>query len=136
MPTSAAACARAAGCDRALGFRELVGRRGIGHMAHEGLEAGRRRDHEPVRLLRLDAVGVREPTRRERRLAGADGHLLFAGDEQRHLAVEHEERLVVAVMDVQGRHVAAPPPLFDDREPPVAGLPVDVDVDEVVDEPQ
>jgi hypothetical protein len=37
---------------------------------------------------------------------------------------------------VQRRHVAAPPALVEERERPAAGVPVDVDVDEVVDEPE
>jgi hypothetical protein len=45
-------------------------------------------------------------------------------------------RLVVAVVHVQRRHDAAPGALLDEREPPVTGVPVDMDVDEVVDEPQ
>ena len=85
--------------------------------------------------LGLDAVGVRHVARGERRLAGAEDDLL-ARDEQRELALEHVEGLVVATVDVQRRHVAAPPALVEERERPAAGVPVDEDVDEVVDEPE
>ena len=78
---------------------------------------------------------MRDLARRERRLAGGEGQLP-ACDEQREFAVEHVERLVVAVVHVQRRHLAVPAALLDERQPPVAGFRVDVDVDEVVDEPQ
>jgi hypothetical protein len=80
-------------------------------------------------------VGVRHVARGERRLAGAEDDLL-ARDEQREPALEHIEDLVVATVDVQRRHVAAPPALVEERERPAAGVPVDVDADEVVDEPE
>ena len=56
---------------------------------------------------------------------------MLARDEQRD-----EEGLVATTVDIQRRHVAAPPALVEERERPAAGVPVDVDVDEVVDEPE
>jgi hypothetical protein len=78
---------------------------------------------------------VRHVARGERRLAGDEDDLLVR-DEQRDLALEHVEGLVVATVDVQRRHVAAPPALVKQRERSAAGVPVDLDVDEVVDEPE
>jgi hypothetical protein len=65
--------------------------------------------------------------------AGAEDDLL-ARDEQRELALEHIEGLVVATVDVQRGHFAAPPALVEEGQRPAAGVPVDGDVDVVVDE--
>ena len=135
MPTLRGGPAQDGRVERAPGRRQLLGRRRLGDLAHEGVEPGGRGDQQPAGLLGLDAVGVRHVARGERRLAGAEDDPL-AADEQRQLALEHVERLVVATVDVQRGHVAAPPALVEERERPAAGVPVDVDVDEVVDEPE
>jgi hypothetical protein len=50
---------------------------------------------------------VRDPLRGELALAGCELDRLASGDEDRHPAVKDVEDLVVAVVHVQGRHVAA-----------------------------
>jgi hypothetical protein len=63
-------------------------------------------------------------------------HGLPIGEEEGHLAVEDVERLVVAVMHVQRRHVASPPDDLAEVVGPRGLLAVEVDIAKVLDEPE
>jgi len=103
------------GCEQAchLGHRRHhhVGRGlGAGDRGTEGDEelldprGGDRR--EDARALRADDVGVRDVARAEEEVARSDVDPLVA-DEERDLALEDVERLVLVMVDVQRRSTAA-----------------------------
>src|SRR5581483_7440486 len=89
----------------ASGRRQLRALRRLARLAHEVCEPGGRRGAEPPRALGLDAVDVRDASRREERLALAQGDAP-ARQMEGELALEHVEELVVVAVDVEGRHVA------------------------------
>ena len=98
-----------------------------GHGEHEPLEAGGRAGDEAASAGLAHAIRVRDPEAGEEELACRQRHL-GARLEQRHVAVEQVEALVVGVVDVQRRHRAGGH-VEDLHEAEVAGGGVAVRVD-------
>jgi hypothetical protein len=93
---------------------------GLADLGGELLEAGRGVQGEEPRGSGDDDVGVAEPPRQDRDGAGPRGVVVLAGKDPQ-FAVEDEEGLVVAVVDVDRAGVAAPGEVVGQGEGP-AGL--------------
>ena len=91
---------------RAVEHRQRLALGGATHGPHEVREARGRRDQEHARRLGArDTEGVRLAGRQVRPLARPQ-HPLSGGAVQRDLALEDEEALSIALVDVRRRHVA------------------------------
>src|SRR6185436_8398795 len=123
------------GVERTAAGWQLLRVCGLGDGAYEAVETRRGAEDEQPRLRRLDAVRVWDAARRAERFARGERDLP-AREEQRDLAVEDVEDLVLLVVDMQRRHVALRDVGFEQRVAPFRLLARDVDVDEPVDEPE
>jgi hypothetical protein len=117
------------------GRREPVVRRWAPEGADEALEVAAGGHDEPARLLRLDAIRVRDALRRVGGLARSDDELPPA-HAQPHRPIDHVEDLVLVRMDVQRGRVPAARKRGDHGDPVLADRRRDRDRDGGVEEPE
>ena len=103
-----------------VGQRRGVDRVELRDLGDEALEARRGAGDEHAGAVRADLVGVRDAARREEELAGAQRDRV-AGHEQRELAAEDVEALVLVAVHVQRRHLAGGHVHVDEAERAAAG---------------